>query len=208
MRYLSGTTAGIAHELATGDIGLMRTPRNGYTLDDIAVWAMDNGCFTDGYPGDDAYLDLLAELAPHADRCMFATAPDIVGDAAGTLERSAPMLERIRALGYPVALVAQDGLENLTVPWSTFDCLFVGGSTLWKLSTAAADLILEAHHKGKAVHIGRVNSRRRWDRFAELGPGVVTSCDGTLLAFGPDKNLRRLRTWIDNPSRQIQLDLA
>ena len=40
-----------------------------------------------------------------------------VGDAAATLTRSAPMLPRIRALGYPAALVAQDGLEHLAVPW-------------------------------------------------------------------------------------------
>lgn len=67
-----------------------------------------------------------------------------VGDAAATLTRSAPMLPRIRALGYPAALVAQDGLEHLAVPWDAFDVLFLGGTTDWKLGPAAADLPADA----------------------------------------------------------------
>jgi hypothetical protein len=58
---------------------------------------------------------------------LFATAPDILADAAATLRRSARMLDWIRYSGYPAALVAQDGLEDLTIPWDTFDTLFLGG---------------------------------------------------------------------------------
>jgi hypothetical protein len=44
------------------------------------------------------------------------------------------MLDWIRYAGFPVAFVARDDLEHLTVPWDDFDALFIGGSTSWKLA--------------------------------------------------------------------------
>jgi hypothetical protein len=118
------------------------------------------------------------------DRCLFATAPDVVADAAATLELSAPMLPRIAKLGYRPALVAQDGLEDLAVPWAEFDALFIGGTTAWKVGDAAAALAIEAKRRGKWVHMGRVNSLRRM-RYAEsIG---CDSADGTLLRFDPSR---------------------
>lgn len=120
-----------------------------------------------------------------------------VADAEATLARSAPWLPVIRALGYPAALVAQDGLQDLTVPWDDFDVLLVGGSTTWKLSPHAARIATEAKRRGKRVHMGRVNSGRRWG-IAELFE--CDSVDGTFLAFGPDVNLGRLLSWMDAPT--------
>jgi hypothetical protein len=40
--------------------------------------------------------------------------------------------------------------------------------------------------------MGRVNSGRRWQYAEALGCDTV---DGTFLAFGPDENLPRLRSW-------------
>jgi hypothetical protein len=135
----------------------------------------------------------LKKHAPEAGSCVFATAPDVVGDAAATLARSVPWLPRIRALGYPAAFVAQDGQESLPVPWDEFDVLFVGGSTKWKLGAAARLLVGEAKRRGKHVHMGRVNSYRRF-RYAEaIG---CDSVDGTFLVFGPEVNLPRLQGWI------------
>ncbi|MGW9029334.1 hypothetical protein ACWGQ5_35460 [Streptomyces sp. NPDC055722] len=45
-----------------------------------------------------------------------------------------------------------------------------------------------------AVHMGRVNSRRRLRIAQAFG---CTSCDGTYLAFGPDANLPRLLAWMN-----------
>lgn len=182
--------------MTSGVIGMLATPNEGRTPAPGVVWAADNGCFSKNYVGDTKWLAWLARHAVHASRCLFATAPDIVGDAAGTLARSAPHLPAIRALGYPAALVAQDGLENLVVPWDEFDALFIGGSTEWKLSKAAAGLVVEAKARGKHVHMGRVNSRKRWSYAEHIGCDTV---DGTFLAFGPDQNLRRMRNWIDQP---------
>lgn len=175
---------------------MLATPNEGRTPAPGVAWAADNGCFSKNYVGDAKWLAWLQRHAVHADRCLFATAPDIVGDAAGTLARSAPHLPAIRALGYPAALVAQDGLEDLDVPWDDFDALFIGGSTEWKLSKAAAGLVAEAKTRGKHIHMGRVNSARRWSYAEYIGCDTV---DGTFLAFGPDQNLRRMRNWIDQP---------
>lgn len=187
-----------------GDLGYIDTPAQGNKRPDSVVWCADNGCFGKGYPGDQKWIEWLMKNAVNADTCLFATAPDVVGDAAATLARSAPWLQPIRELGYPAALVAQDGLEDLDVPWETFDVLFIGGSTEWKLGPAARELVRDAKSRGKHVHMGRVNSLRRY-RYAEaIG---CDSSDGTFLVFGPDQNLVRLRGWMAAVETQPAFDL-
>lgn len=159
------------------------------------IWCADNGCFGSGWPGEDAWLEWLGRNRQDAASCAFATAPDVVGQAEATLERSRPMLPLIRALGYPAALVAQDGLEDLPVPWAEFDALFIGGSTDWKLGPAARALGCEALDRGKRLHMGRVNSGKRFRYARALG---CDSADGTFLTFGPDQNLQRMRAWSDH----------
>lgn len=177
-----------------GLLGMIDTPAQGNVRPSGITWAADNGCFGKGYPGDEAWLNWLDSNDPTG--CLFATAPDVVGDAAATLERSAPHLPTIRALGYPAALVAQDGLTEATTPWDDLDALFIGGSTEWKLGAEAADLTAAALARGKHVHMGRVNSRRRWQYAEHIG---CHSADGTYLTFGPDKNLPRLLGWMHAP---------
>jgi hypothetical protein len=173
-------------------LGFIDTPAQGNRRPAGVVWCADNGCFGKGYPGDEQWLAWLAKNAHAAKDCLFATAPDVVGDASATLARSTPFLPAIRELGYPAALVAQDGLEDLEVPWDEFDVLFIGGSTEWKLGPAARDLIQQAKTRGKWVHMGRVNSERRYRYAHEIG---CDSVDGTYLTFGPDINLPKLLAW-------------
>ena len=185
-----------------GLLGAIETPHGTHRIDDIPAWVADNGCFGKNYVGDEQYLAWLSKMQPQAGRCWFAVAPDVVGDAKATLKRSAPFLPLIRALGYRVALAAQNGLEDLTVPWDDFDVLFIGGDTAWKLGPAARALAAEAIARGKDVHMGRVNSLRRY-RYAEaIG---CTSVDGTFLAFGPDVNLPELLSWVGNVRDQQTL---
>lgn len=195
MRYL--TTAASSPEvraaMRAGDLVLLTVPYGGRNPEDYPVWAADNGCFGKGYPGDEGYLDWLRKHQGHADRCLWATAPDVVGDAAATLARSRPMLSKIRELGYKVAFVAQDDLEYLTVPWGDFDVMFVGGTTEWKMGPAAAWLVLRAKARGKEVHFGRVNSLKRLRYARSLG---CETADGTYIAFGPEKNLGRMSRWL------------
>jgi hypothetical protein len=187
--YLSG---GHPRVLPDG-VGELFTPMKNNKPREGRWWAADTGCFkTPEKHSDDGYIAWLDGLRDDADRCLFATAPDVLGNAEATLALSAPMLERIRETGYKAALIAQDGMERCEIPWNAFDCLFMGGTTGWKLSEPAFGLMAEARQRGKWVHVGRVNSYRRLVRMRQVG---AHSVDGTHLAFRPDVNARRLDEW-------------
>lgn len=205
--YLTGVKGpAVIPMLDAQTVGLLDTPANSYTKRDGWIWAADNGCFNERtYVGDVAWMDWLKRNAGQASTCLFATAPDVVGDHEATMTRSVPWLPLIRALGYPAAFVAQNGATVDNVPWHAFDVLFIGGDTEWKLGTDAADLALWARRKGKRVHMGRVNSYKRLRHAAAIG---CDTADGTFLAFGPDVNTARLASWIDRMTASPFLPLA
>ncbi len=146
----NASTPAIRTAIRDGEIGMIVTPAEGRSPADATVFGADTGCFGRGYPGDHRWLTWLAKWTSHADRCLWATAPDVVGDAAATLYRSRPFFPRIRELGFPAALVAQEGAEDLLLPWDEFDVLFIGGrTTAWKLSAAAAALVITAQRRQK-----------------------------------------------------------
>lgn len=182
-------------------LGVMITPeRRGTVAPDWVCWAADNGCFSESPARPFVAQEWIAWLAAlPTDRCLFATAPDVLGDAAATWARSEPWLQVVRSLGFSAALVAQDGFDADATDWSAFDCLFVGGTDEFKLGPAFA-LVGEARARGKWVHIGRVNSERRWRAFDAVG---ADSADGNLLKFGPDTNTRRLRSWFSQPTLRL-----
>jgi hypothetical protein len=190
--------------MRAGCLGQIVTPAEGKQPVDGAEWIADNSVFSGKYPGDEQYLAWLTGL-PHKDRCRFAVAPDVVGDAGATLARSRPMLGPIRALGLPVAYVAQNGATVETLPWDEFDALFIGGDTDWKLGPEARVLIAEARRRGKWAHMGRVNSMARLQRAADSG---CDSADGTYLAFGPDVNLPKVLAWVHIVNRPALWEVA
>lgn len=195
MLYFANPTGSprVHDAMATGLLGYIDTPLQGNVRAPGVQWCADNGCFGKGF-SESAWWTWLVDNAASASDCVFAVAPDVVGDAAATIARSLPWLPKIRALGYPAAFVIQDGQESLPVPWDHFDVLFIGGSTEWKLGDAARRIVGEARRRGVHVHMGRVNSYRRF-RYAEaIG---CDSVDGTFLIFGPETNLPRLQRWID-----------
>jgi hypothetical protein len=197
--YATASGPNVREAMAAGLLGQIVTPAAGNTLMPDVDWCADNAVFADRYPGDDAYLTWLEERTWATDRCGFAVAPDVVCDAQATLDRSGPVLGLIRSVGLPAALAAQNGLEHLTVPWSTFDVLFLGGDTDWKIGPHARRLTAEARAHGKRVHMGRVNSRRRLRIAAQMG---CDTADGTYLAFGPDRNLPNLLGWLGEIDQQ------
>jgi hypothetical protein len=212
-----------ALEAAGYDVGLLLQPGSGLRAraSRYRLWAADNGCFRQGDAFDaHAWFRWVLTLPPPGARwgnhgmdfesrttvpgrgdpewrgCLFVVAPDVVADAARTWERSAPWFALVREAGYPVALVAQDGAEAFAPMWDecdSWDALFVGGSTGWKLSEDARSCVREAQLLAKWVHMGRVNSRRRlrlaaaWD---------LDSVDGTCLAYAPQANSARLGDWL------------
>lgn len=186
--------------IEAGRLAVMTTPAQGNALPRGRVhWAADNGKFGKGWPGAEAWFAWLERQAAQYDPalCLFALAPDVPCDAAGTLAESLPWLPRIRALGLPAAFAAQNGCDVLGLPWDSFDVLFLAGGpevpgdprTEWKIGAAAQRLAAEAKARGKGIHMGRVNSGRRLAIAQWFG---CDSADGTCLARGPGKNLRRV----------------
>lgn len=196
--------------MLAGTIGFIDTPRQGnYRHPAIPVWCADNGCFSEAF--DEAQWWAFLEANAHAvSSCAFATAPDVVGDHEATVKRSTPWLRQIRALGYKVAFVAQNGWDASTVPWDDIDVIFIGGDDDFKIGPAGLRMdgtprgevpslqaVADARAHGKAVHYGRVNSRKRF-RFASR-IAQADSADGTFLTFGnttEGQNLDRLLGWI------------
>jgi hypothetical protein len=178
--------------MQAGLLGFIATPKQGNRMIPGVEWCADNGCFGKGYPGDERWFAWLEANQQYASECTFAVAPDVVTDAAATLTRSRPWLPRIRSLGYPAAFVAQNGQESLPVPWDEFDVLFIGGDTAWKLGPHARRLITEARARSKRVHMGRVNSERRYWYAHLIG---CDSADGTYITYGPDINLPKALGW-------------
>jgi hypothetical protein len=165
------------------------------------IWAADNGCFAKTWK-EDRWLAWLQKDHPRSG-CLFASVPDVVGDAAATLERWHQYAATVENLGYPVAFVGQDGLTVDTAPWRHMDCFFIGGSTEWKMSSEAFWLADRARAMGKWVHVGRINSGKRYKAWANH----ADSCDGTFLAWGPKKNTPRMMRWIDRHEENPQLAL-
>lgn len=219
--------------LAGERLGFIDTPDQGNRHPEGSMWIADNGKFSpkraiNGIPWDEAgWWNFLKKYAHRADHCLFATAPDVVhfvdgaprGDAAATLIESAKWYDKIRELGYPVALVAQDGLDPADVPWDKIDAIFIGGSDDYKVGSpppgrvrplkldgtplgipGCIGVIQEAKRRGKWVHIGRVNSRARYLFARMVG---ADSVDGTYITRGPDKNLADVLSWINEPEPQL-----
>jgi Family of unknown function (DUF6884) len=202
--YLSGVDSARLRAEAAGcqELGLMVQPGNGTAskLGAYQWYAADNGCFAQGAQFNPAaWLRWVARLP--RDTCIFVVAPDVWGDHDATFRRADPWLDRVRLLGFPVALAAQDGLQPADVPWERIDCLLVGGSDPWRASPAVPRLLGAACQEEKWVHLGRVNSARRLHWAAALG---FDSVDGTYLAFAPDANLPRLLGWLDGLAAGVQ----
>lgn len=158
------------------EVGQLLTPLTRYRLRDPSKpWAMDNG----GFSGLDipAFLTLLKREEHHKENCLFVASPDVVGSARRTLEVFEHWKGRLA--GWKLALVCQDGQEDLPLPWDDIAAVFIGGSTNWKCSPHVEHIIRAAKALEKWVHVGRVNDPLRFKHFEELG---ADSCDGTGIA--------------------------
>lgn len=158
------------------EVGQLLTPLTRYRLrDPEKPWAIDNGAYANF--NADAFMSLLKREEHHRERCLFVTVPDVVASARRTLE----VFERWkpRLSGWSLALVCQDGQEHLPIPWDDIAAVFIGGSTNWKCSDHASQIVKAAKALGKWVHIGRVNDACRWEHFEKLD---ADSADGTGIA--------------------------
>ena len=163
------------------------------------LWAADNEAFTRGFESV-RFFSWLKTMEPYRKTCIFVPVPDVVGDAAQTLANFEKWRENFG--GWPVAFVGQDGQENSELP-TDYDCLFVGGSTEWKLSADCESVIRQAQRDKKHIHIGRVNWWRRFNHFHKMEDSNGWTCDGTRQRFeGIEKTMAAWARYMAAP-RQL-----
>jgi hypothetical protein len=157
----------------------LRTPLTRNAIAGVP-WALDNGCFTKF--DHKTWIRMVREGVRHStnkheqDRCLWATMPDIVGDAMRTLE----LFDHFTNETYGIrrALVLQDGIHNHRIPWNRVDAVFVGGSDVFKTLPSTINACKAAKMLGKWVHVGRVNTAKRVRDFV----GIADSIDGSGLS--------------------------
>lgn len=152
-------------------------------------WAADNDCFQ--RLDADAYRRML-DAIHGLPGCKFVTAPDVVGDWRRTRELWDEWQPELSAAWLPMAYVAQDGQPIDRLPWGSFDALFIGGTTEFKLSAEAEALGRKAKRMGLWLHMGRVNSRKRFDYARATG---CDSVDGSKFSRWRDRWLPDALTW-------------
>lgn len=138
-------------------------------------FAIDNGAYSTFQ--ERAFLALLKRELPRQKLCRFVAAPDVVGSALRTLEVFKVWSRILK--DWPIAFVAQDGQQLFPMPWDSIQAVFIGGTTQWKMSRHAVDVIKTGKMVGKWVHVGRVNTPGRFEYFRDLG---ADSIDGTGLS--------------------------
>jgi len=157
-----------------------------------ARWAADNQAYTKGFDAG-MFFPWLKQMEPYASTCLFVTVPDVVGDAIQTLDNWRRLNGYFQ--GWPRAFVAQDGQENLPLPQG-FDVLFIGGFTKWKESRAAIDCI---NRTDKPIHVGRINTWRRYRHFARMPGAASWTCDGTRIRYERDKATKEWQRYMAQP---------
>lgn len=164
--------------------GQLMTPASSF-CNAGGTFAVDNGCF--GVFDQAGWQRLLDRNKPYQEQCLWVAAPDVVGSARRTLEVFGVWGQWLRNEGWPVALVAQDGIEDLAIPWAEVDAVFIGGTDRFKDSDAAKQVAKAGKLLGKAVHLGRVNAGRyrAWKDHAD-------TCDGSGYSRFSDEMFRRL----------------
>jgi hypothetical protein len=159
-------------------------------------WAADNDAFNGFNPKE--FLCMLGKIRGQ-ERCLWVASPDVVGNAEETLKLFNRWESIIHDYGLSVALVGQDGLESLEVPWDRFEAFFIGGSTEWKLSIPAYELAKEAKRRGKWLHMGRVNSIRRLKIARLYG---CDSVDGSGYSRFPDTKIPSALQYLATPLQE------
>jgi hypothetical protein len=176
-------------------LGFLLTPRAANSVATIKEldlpWAADNSAYS-GF--SEVRFARMLDRIEAAPGLLWVAVPDVVEDMEATLRLFGAWQPRLAARGLPVALVAQDGLEDGDVPWDRLDALFIGGSTGWKLSDQASRLCRQAKDRGLLTHVGRVNSKRRLFHLARWG--CVDSVDGSGFSRWPDTKIPRGLRWI------------
>lgn len=176
------------------ELGRLIQPRSGNSIELVAsggrTWAADNDCFQG--LNVDAYWKMIINVSKaDRSRLLWVTVPDVVGNAQETCNLWFQWRPQLAYLGLPCAFVGQDGIERIPdqIPWDDMTCLFIGGTDSWKLTEHSEALMREAKSRGKLVHIGRVNTKRRLRDILLMSRNLADSIDGRSFSAWPDKKI-------------------
>ena len=198
---VNGATKTVANH---PECGVLIQPRNWTSLESLAIsgrtWAADNDCFQ-GLNVEAFWRMIIRISKVDRSRLLWVACPDVVGNAQETVNRWVEWFPQLDYLNLPAAFVGQDGIERISdqIPWDQMAAFFVGGSTEWKMSQEAESLMREAKRRGKWVHVGRVNTRRR---IRDVMMMQADSIDGRSFSAWPDANLPRALSWIRREKTQ------
>ena len=173
----------------------LRTPLTRHAIEGVNHYGLDNGCFSGDLPK--AWFRMLEEAREV--RPVFVSMPDVVGSARRTMDLFR-YFER-ETNGLPRALVLQDGIGDVEIPWSLISAVFVGGTDAFKISSEAFAAARCARMLGKWVHVGRVNEEKRLTAWL----GLADSIDGTGLSCGREDQLQRVINAIRGEEAQLRL---
>jgi hypothetical protein len=176
------------------EIGLLLGPGTNWMHPCGMSYACDNGVYAAWMKGrnwdqgmHDAYIHMLNRL-PMGNNPLWVLLPDAVADWERTVELAKEYSPYLRRRALQVAIALQDGCDFNEALQFAPDCVFVAGSTEWKLQN-----ILPACNFFKpmeiSVHVGRVNSVERLCYCMRCG---ADSSDGTTLNKYVNTNLPRI----------------
>lgn len=199
MLLVSGATRTVYQYDSNPYIGVLMVPGAGNDLDKIPASmkiAADNGAFK-GLNAP-SFVRMLERLKDR--QILWVTCPDTVGNCIETRRKFNIWSPLIRDYRLPVAYVLQDGEQLHRIPWDEIACLFIGGTTEYKLGEETREIVKYAKKLGKWVHMGRVNSVERI-RYAQSIQ--CDSVDGTSFSMFSEATiphaltaLRYEQTWL------------
>lgn len=186
--YVSNNSGWKARELAAtypGKVGHLYSPDGMIGPFQEFPYALDNGCFKRW--DKTAFFRMLDRVSTCDIKPLWVAVPDVVYKAGATVAKWHYWRDRVASYGIPLAFVAQDGHTPESVP-SGAQVVFIGGSTEWKRE--AAPIFCRYFDR---VHIGRVNTKKWLDYFADAG---AESVDGTGYFRGDKKQLQGLEDFL------------
>lgn len=171
MKFLiDGTTKQVAsrRELwPDGVAGQLQTPGSRWRIEEGETFAIDNGAYLRlDLPGFTRQVQKYEHRRP-----LFVVLPDKVGCHRTTLALYHE--HKHLALSCVRAFVCQDGYEEHP---PCAGALFIGGTNDFKDSDEALDIVRRGIASGLHMHVGRVNSFPRYQRFKDAG---AHTCDGS-----------------------------
>lgn len=187
--------------------GLLTSPAQGNDPARAAergmAWAMDNDCFVRYDPP--AVLKALQKWQG-VPGCKFATVPDVVRNHEETLLLFRAWIGTYHRFGFPPAFVLQNGVTLRAVPFDSIAAVFIGGDDMFKRSQTVREIVAESRRRGKWVHAGRVNGRRRISDCLQLR---ADSFDGTGYSIEPNRIFEALPQLLATPPQlnNVQLPL-